>query len=237
MIIYQTINLINGKKYIGKDSHNNPNYLGSGTLLLEDIKKYNKKNFKKEILEYCNSDEELTLKEIYWIRYFNAVNSDDYYNLVEISGGWNFSKISEEKYNYIKEKISKNTKGIKKPELSSNNERKEKLRQANKGKSKPAGFGDKISKLKIGKSLSKEHCSKISKGKLGKKQPQSFLDKKYKSIIQLDKENNQLNEFKSIEEAADSNEIFKRSNISCCLTNKSKTAYGYKWFYKLTNKI
>ena len=37
MIIYVTTNLINSKKYIGKDSNNDPNYLGSGTLLKEDI--------------------------------------------------------------------------------------------------------------------------------------------------------------------------------------------------------
>jgi len=120
-----------------------------------------------------------------------------------------------------------------------NQERKNKLRKANKGKPKPQGFGEQISKIKLAQNIkfTQDHKAKITQGKLGKKQPQSFLDKKYKSIIQLDKENNQLNEFKSIEEAANSNEIFKRSNISCCLTNKSKTAYGYKWFYKLTNKI
>jgi group I intron endonuclease len=232
MIIYLTTNLINNKKYIGKDSNNNSKYFGSGTLLLEDIKKYGKENFKKEILEYCSSDEELTLKEIYWIKYLDAVNSDIYYNLVEISGGWNFNKLSEEKYNYIKEKISKANKGLLKPGLSNNNERKEKLKQANKNKPKPEGFGKKISILKKGKKLSKEHCENIKKGKLGKKQPQSFLDKKYKPILQLDKENNIIQEFKSIEEAEHSNPVFKRSNISCCLTGFSKTAYGFKWFYK-----
>ena len=33
MIIYKTINLINGKFYIDKDKLNNPEYLGSGLLL------------------------------------------------------------------------------------------------------------------------------------------------------------------------------------------------------------
>ena len=44
MIIYITKNLITGKKYIGKDSNNNPEYLGSGALLLEDIQEYGKEN-------------------------------------------------------------------------------------------------------------------------------------------------------------------------------------------------
>ena len=49
MIVYLITNLINGKRYIGMDSKNNPQYLGSGTLILKAIKKYGKENFKKEI--------------------------------------------------------------------------------------------------------------------------------------------------------------------------------------------
>ena len=52
MIIYQTTNLINGKKYIGKDANNNPNYIGSGADLKIAIKEYGKHNFKKEIIEH-----------------------------------------------------------------------------------------------------------------------------------------------------------------------------------------
>jgi hypothetical protein len=234
MVIYITKNLINGKKYIGKDSHNNPEYLGSGALLLEDIKKYGKENFKKEILEYC-AKENLGEREEYWINFFNAVKSKKFYNIRSQTSGWYNKDLNEEKYNYVINKIKQANIGKPKPkseEYKTNPDRKEKLRQANIGKPKPEGFGDKISKLKTGKSLSKEHCEKIKQGKLGKKQPQSFLDKKYKSILQLDKENNIIQEFKSIEDAENSNPKFKRSNISCCLTNVSKTAYGYKWIYK-----
>ena len=46
MIIYKTTNLVNGKIYIGKDSKNNPNYLGSGNLLKKALIKYGKENFK-----------------------------------------------------------------------------------------------------------------------------------------------------------------------------------------------
>lgn len=81
MIIYCTTNLINGKKYIGKDVCNNPNYLGSGVLLKKSIIKYGKENFLKEILEECNSKEMLNDREKYWIVYHNAVNSSEYYNL------------------------------------------------------------------------------------------------------------------------------------------------------------
>jgi group I intron endonuclease len=72
MIIYKTTNLINGKIYIGKDMHNNQNYLGSGKILKQAIQKYGKENFKKEIVEECQ-DEKLWLeREIYWIGYFNS---------------------------------------------------------------------------------------------------------------------------------------------------------------------
>jgi hypothetical protein len=50
MIIYKTTNLTNGKIYVGKDRNNDPNYLGSGTLILRAIKKHGRKNFKKQLL-------------------------------------------------------------------------------------------------------------------------------------------------------------------------------------------
>ena len=72
MIIYKTTNLINGKIYVGQDSKNNPNYLGSGKYINKSINKYSKENFKKEILCECNSKEELNEKEIYWIKELNS---------------------------------------------------------------------------------------------------------------------------------------------------------------------
>jgi group I intron endonuclease len=235
MIIYITRNLINGKKYIGKDSHNNPEYLGSGALLLEDIKTHGRENFKKEILEYC-TQENLGEREEYWINFFDAVKSKKFYNIRSQTSGWYNKDLNAEKYKYVTEKIGKGNKGKKvsqetRQKISNHHGRKEKLRQANIGKPKPEGFGEKISRIKTGKPLSLDHIEKIRHGKLGKKQPQSYLEKKYKPIIQLDKENNTIQIFNSIEEAANSNPKFKRSNISCCLTGISKTAYGYKWIY------
>jgi len=81
MIIYKTINLINNKIYIGQDSNNNPKYLGSGLLLRKAINKYGKKNFKKEILEFCNNQNELNEKEIYWIEKMNSRDLDIGYNI------------------------------------------------------------------------------------------------------------------------------------------------------------
>jgi group I intron endonuclease len=87
MVIYKTTNLINGKQYIGRDSHNNPNYLGSGTLLKNAIKRYGKENFKKEIIEECTSFQHLIKREEYWLNYYNAGNNPLFYNLHNDSYG------------------------------------------------------------------------------------------------------------------------------------------------------
>lgn len=81
MIVYMTTNLINGKKYIGCDTKNNPKYLGSGKALLRAIKKYGKYNFKKEILEHCVDHSHLREREIYWVQHFNADTSKEFYNI------------------------------------------------------------------------------------------------------------------------------------------------------------
>ena len=81
MIIYKTTNVVNGKIYVGKDTTNNPKYLGSGLILKKAIKKYGVKNFKKEIIECCNSLEELNEREMFWITTLNSVNKKIGYNI------------------------------------------------------------------------------------------------------------------------------------------------------------
>lgn len=239
MIVYITKNLINGKKYIGKDIKNNPKYLGSGSLLKEDIKKYGKDNFEKVILELCKNEEELRIREIYWIKFFNAVENDEFYNLVYISGGWNFKSLSKDKYDYVCDKISKKMTGILRPNLHNDEERKQKLRKANKGVKKPKGFGrkgipkpkgfgEKISRIKLAQhtKFTDEHRKKISDKKLGCKYP----NRKGKPIIQKDLNGNIIKEWITIKEASETLKL-KRSNISCCLTGYTKTAFGFIWVY------
>jgi len=83
MIIYKTTNLINGKFYIGKDSKNDPNYLGSGHILKRSIKKHGKDNFKKEVIEVCTSEEHLNERERYWIKFLLCRERPDCYNIGE----------------------------------------------------------------------------------------------------------------------------------------------------------
>lgn len=89
MIIYKITNLINSKIYIGKSKHNNPSYMGSGTLITKAIIKYGKENFSKEILEECDNEDDLNAKEIYWISKYNSTNPTIGYNIDKggIGGG------------------------------------------------------------------------------------------------------------------------------------------------------
>ena len=86
--IYLTTNLLNNKKYIGQHyGEIDDNYLGSGSILKKALIKYGRENFKKEILEICNSYEELNLAERKWIEYYDAVNNENFYNIA--TGGFN----------------------------------------------------------------------------------------------------------------------------------------------------
>jgi group I intron endonuclease len=89
MVIYKTINKINGKAYIGKDIQNNPKYLGSGIDLKIAIKKYGKEYFEKIILEECSTKEQLWKCEEYWLNKFDVKNNPDFYNRTNKAfGAW-----------------------------------------------------------------------------------------------------------------------------------------------------
>lgn len=130
MIIYKTTNLLNKKFYIGKDTKNNPAYFGSGTKLKRAIKKYGIENFKKEILEECISEAELNDKEIYWIKFTDAIKNG--YNIAEGgTGGKTLPEpvlkcktykelYGEEKSKKIKEKLSNSHKGKKQSDETKN---------------------------------------------------------------------------------------------------------------------
>jgi group I intron endonuclease len=82
--VYITTNLVNGKKYIGqhRSKEFDPNYKGSGKLLIKAFEKYGWDNFSTELLEECSDQESLGVRENYWINYYNAVESDKYYNIL-----------------------------------------------------------------------------------------------------------------------------------------------------------
>jgi hypothetical protein len=118
MYVYETKNLINGKKYIGvcvtKNEKKSKKYLGSGKLLVRAIKKYGRENFEKNIIKVFDNENDAREYERYLISEKNAVDSDDYYNLTD--GGYGgFSKECRKISDETKEKISKSNKGKKMP--------------------------------------------------------------------------------------------------------------------------
>lgn len=103
--VYQIVNLVNNKKYIGMHCTNNleDNYLGSGKIIQKAINKYGKNNFRKEILfifdnfdDMANKEKEIINEEI--------IESYEYYNLKTGGEGGRLTK-------EIREKISNANRG------------------------------------------------------------------------------------------------------------------------------
>lgn len=117
-LVYKTINLINNFIYIGVHATNKleDNYLGSGTNILKAIKEFGKENFKREILFFCNSKEEMLQKEKELVN-LDFIKRCDTYNMVIGGSEWNtlgmiHSQESREKMSKAKKKriVSQETK-------------------------------------------------------------------------------------------------------------------------------
>lgn len=138
--VYETVNLINGKRYIGQHSKKyfDKNYYGSGKHLKSAIKKYGKENFDVILLGWCYSKEDLDFGENYFIESCDTLVPNGY-NLMT---GYSHGKHNKE----TKEIISKITK--------------ERL----KDKTKHPRFGSILSesqKIKIKNSLNKTYENKV----------------------------------------------------------------------------
>lgn len=173
--IYKTTNLINGKQYIGQHQATKfepEKYKGSGTYLKRAFKKYGKENFVCELLETCDSLEELNLKEEYWICVFNAVLSEMFYNIA--AGGSNCSKTDEqrkhlseawtvERRKRLGDRVRGNNNPSKRPEV--------RLKMSVNNTSRLPEYREKISAGKKGKPLphTDEWNANISKALKGRK--------------------------------------------------------------------
>ncbi len=108
--IYEITNIINDHKYRGmhKVNQKKDTYMGSGLAMLRALKKYGKENFKKEILEYCDTYEKLIEREKFYVD-LEWVNKNDTYNM--ITGGYNCGLMSDD----LKKKMSDLRKGKNNP--------------------------------------------------------------------------------------------------------------------------
>lgn len=94
MIIYKTTNTVNGKIYVGQSIYDDPDYLGSGKVIMYAIAKYGRENFTKEILEELELEEpprkNLDTRETHWIAKLDACNPEIGYNISHGGvGGYN----------------------------------------------------------------------------------------------------------------------------------------------------
>jgi len=95
--VYVTINLVDGKKYIGDHSTNKleDGYLGSGIRISNAIKKYGKENFKRKILEFFDNKEEAFKSQYKWINEYNSLSPNGY-NISPKGGHYMTGSVSEE---------------------------------------------------------------------------------------------------------------------------------------------
>ena len=89
--IYRITNKINGKTYIGQHKYNrlNDNYMGSGKILKQAIKKHGIENFKKEILVFNVSLKEHAdlLEKTFIASEREKVGIENCYNIADGGGG------------------------------------------------------------------------------------------------------------------------------------------------------
>lgn len=243
--IYLTTCLITNKIYIGQHCAKSfdQRYHGSGILIKKAIKKYGKINFKTILLEeiYTNQND-LNLREQYYINKYNSTDREIGYNLD--NGGTGLGKHSLS----TKQKISASEKG-----KIMSNESRQKIKETWQKKlaedstlkyTLAASFGTGM----LGKKQSNKQKEAVRKARLGKKaseetkqkiknnrQPAITASKKVwcRKVICIE-----LN--KIFDSIAEANQFFNRkpsaSNIHNVI-NKTNTAYGYHWKYFIQEGI
>jgi group I intron endonuclease len=82
--IYKTTCIQTGKIYVGKHTCNkyvDENYLGCGSSQKKAIKDHGRENFTREILEFCDTPEQLCERELFWIKETNCTDPEIGYNI------------------------------------------------------------------------------------------------------------------------------------------------------------
>ena len=156
--IYKTTNILSGRYYIGMHSTDDleDGYLGSGNRLRLAIRKHGKESFKREILEFCKTREDLKKREIEVVN-LDEISNEECMNLcVGGEGGW-FVDIHNKAFKYklendlvFRESLSKNRSENSKKAMIDG-----RLKSVNKsydwtGKKHSDQTKQKISELKIG---------------------------------------------------------------------------------------
>jgi hypothetical protein len=167
--IYETTNIITGKKYIGKHVTKDidDDYLGSGMILVKAIEKYGKENFYKKILFVFDNEHDMNQKEIELVNE-DVVNSNEYYNIAYGGHGGNIVlRHDHELYESTRKKISEAQKARSShmSEITKENH-----------KSKKVGM--------YGKSQSEYQKMRVSESMRGKKKKRESVEKQIKSLLE-----------------------------------------------------
>lgn len=192
MEIYKVINKLNSKVYIGKTTRTslqrwaqhlseayNPKHAAYDFYFHRALRKEGKNNFSVEVVEVVETEQELNIREKYWINYYKELlGADKVYNTAEGGNGGNTRGTGWHHTDEAKQKMREHHNyNSHKNRPKHSEETKRKIGKANSG-SNNGMFGRhyetsaetklKISRARKGQLLSEEHKQKLSKAHLGK---------------------------------------------------------------------
>lgn len=224
--IYITTNLINNKQYIGqhKAEKFDIRYKGSGKILKKAFETYGWDNFRCEIIDIADSKDLLDLKEAYYIKKYDAVKSNEFYNLVPGGRGKSETGLIYITNGNINKKIHPQdldyylNQGYWKGGPQQTEATKIKRANSNRGKKHPTA-GINISKALTGRSLSEDHRKKLSIAKKGIPRDNRKLTIRCIELNLI---------FKGYKEAADYFNI-KATGYICAAVKHNRQALGYHW--------
>lgn len=210
--IYKTVHNSSGKIYIGKRQKPkfDAKYYGSGVVLKPAIAKYGREAFSVDVLEWCETKEELCEAEKLWIKKYRESGAD-MYNIADGGDGgclvkwWEFG---EERCKEIIRQNSEAHKGERNPMY---------------GKHHPEETKERIRKAMAGCKWPEERNRKLRETKRKHLLPVAQIDLKTDEIIEV---------FENWVEAAHKvipNKKYAYAHISECCKGERKSAYGYKW--------
>lgn len=220
--IYKTTNLINNKTYVGQfndDEKDWKRYLGSGNNIKHAIKKYGRKNFKKEIIVQGDFNEALMDSlEIHYIQLYSPPESPLSYNIARGGGNGKLGVPDPNRKRIFQYDLQGNF--IK--EWSSSQEIEKNL-GLNARSIRHCASGKKMLTNKGFIWLFDENIN----DRIAKINPTSRKYSKDK-IYQFDFDNNLVSIWNSISEIV-KNTNFKAANLSAALRKEGLSAYGFIW--------
>lgn len=159
--IYKTTCLVNNKIYIGKhEGSEDDGYIGSGEVFSHAVRKYGKKNFKREILRRCETLHELRVWEHVYIKKYHAQDKEVGYNIAD--GDVNTTEYNPTRRPEVIEKmIEKNRKTTRDPEYR----RRHSEIMKEYYKTHPATFTGKHHSEETKKKIAEKHIGKPSANK------------------------------------------------------------------------